>query len=269
VSPRPVSPEPAGDPEPAVSSGPHLDDGRLSALIDGEAPAGDLEHATACPECGARVAAWQETRRLVAAAPEAPPAERREAALAAALAEAGQAVTPVASLPDRRGRLARWARGALAVAAVLALAGVVAGVTHTGGSNNNARSSSAGAGTTAGQASGPSTGSPSTGSQPVAHLSAVDGPEPLVASLRSALSRPSTGQSTPGTATAGSDAAVEACLRPAAADAHLPGGTRPALEASLTYRGTLAGTFVFDSGSQHVAVVLAEAGCRLLADVTF
>jgi hypothetical protein len=62
---------------------------------------------------------------------------------------------------------------------------------------------------------------------------------------------------------------VTACLAPATADAHLPGGSTPRLEASLTYQGRPAAAFVFDRASQHEVVVVATPGCGLLADVTF
>jgi hypothetical protein len=70
-------------------------------------------------------------------------------------------------------------------------------------------------------------------------------------------------------AAAAPDNAVTACLGPATADAHLPVGTKPSLEASLTYQGVPAAAFVFDRAPQHEVVVVAALGCRLLIDVTF
>ena len=163
-------------------------------------------------------------------------------------------------------------RASLGVAAVLVIVGVVTAAVHAGGpgSHSSAKSSSAASGSSARQPSAPAATTPTPAPQPVAHLGTVEGPDPLVAVLRSALARPPASTSSPpGGAAAASDAAVTACLDPATTDAHLPEGSNPSLEASLTYEGTPAGTFVFDSGSQHVAVVLAQAGCRLLADVTF
>jgi hypothetical protein len=190
--------------------------------------------------------------------PEAPP-------------EAPPVVPPVVSLSARRMRRARRARAALAVAAVLVIVGVVTAAVHRGGSSSHSSAkSSAASGSAARQPTAPAVTTPTPAPQPVAHLGTVEGPDPLVAALRSALTHPTPSASPPpGGAAAGSDAAVTACLDPATTDAHLPEGSNPSLEASLTYQGTPAGTFVFDSGSQHVAVVLAQAGCRLLADVTF
>ena len=52
--------------ERAVNAAGHLDDTRLSALLDGEGAASDVDHAAECPDCGHRLAVWQEARRLVA-----------------------------------------------------------------------------------------------------------------------------------------------------------------------------------------------------------
>ncbi len=272
---------------------PHLDDNRLSALIDGEADPGDVEHATACAECGARVAAWEEARRLVAAAPGPPPAPQRDAAVAAALStanqpEAKEPATPVVSLaqhqigPDRRRRPAWLPRAVAAVAAVLVIVGVVVAAVHAGGpgssSHSSARGSSGAASGTSGQSPGPAAAAPSSPAREapsspareVVHLGAVQGPGPLVAELRSVLGRNPAGPSpTSGSSAAPPDTAVTACLRPAVADVGLAVGTNPGLQASLTYQGKEAAAFVFHRGSQLVAVVVAVPACGLLAEMTF
>jgi hypothetical protein len=277
-----------------MSRGLHLDEDRLSALMDGEADDADVEHAAACPECSARAAAWRDARRLVATAVPAAPAAQRDAAVAAALAVAGEPAAAMVSLDERRVRRARRARAVLAVAAAVVVVGVVGAVVHAGGSGSGSNSgtrSAAGSVATTGEGSttpgvGQSSGAQSPGAQPVVHLGAVQGPGPLAGELRSALgATPAAGASTPaaapgatrtiapnavsppGTTAGPSDRAVTACLGPATADAHLPAESSPRLEATLTYQGLPAAAYVFDQGSQREAVVVAELGCRLLADV--
>ena len=77
------------------------------------------------------------------------------------------------------------------------------------------------------------------------------------------------GRSRAGNPRRAADAAVAACLGPATADAHLPEGSAPRLEASLTYQGVPAAAFVFDQASQHEVVVVDSLGCGLLADLEF
>jgi hypothetical protein len=67
---------------------PHLDDERLSALIDGEATSEETEHAHTCRTCAAALAAWRRTVNAVAEVTPQVEGERRQAAVEAALAAA-------------------------------------------------------------------------------------------------------------------------------------------------------------------------------------
>ncbi len=265
-----------------MTAGRHLDDIRLSALIDGEGAADDAGHAAECPDCGARLAVWQEAYRLMATPPEPAPPAQRDAAVAAALAQLapGQPTDPVVSLVDGRRRRVRWGRIAAAAAAVVVVAGVATTIVRSdGGSGSSPVSKSASAGPAAPSASagpaapaGASAATNAPGSRPaqVASLGEVQGPDPLVARLRSTLAGPPrTGRGPAAAVTPGAQAAFRRCLAPAAAGAGVPVGTPPVLEASLTYHGVPAEVFVFEVAAHHVVEVTAESGCGRLAGVTF
>jgi hypothetical protein len=143
---------------------PHLDDDRLSAIIDGEATPEDEQHVGACPECGEKLAVWRQTLSELDAPVPVVDVARREAAIDAALAgggvalaaEPGEAVglgravgsggtadaadrgAPV-SLADRRRRRGGpvGSRVAAAVAAVIVIAGVGLGLWQTGGGGSD------------------------------------------------------------------------------------------------------------------------------------
>jgi hypothetical protein len=270
----------------------HLDDIRLSALIDGEAAASDAVHAAECADCGARLAVWQEAHRRVATPPEPPPAAQREAAVAAALAQLapGRPTDPVVSLDDgRRRRRVRWGRIAAAAAAVVVVAGVTTAIVRSGGGSGPSTVSksapaspaapsasastaapSASAGAAAPSGSSAATNEPSFGPAQVASVGEWQGPGPMAARLRAALAGASqTGRVPAAALTPAAQAAFRRCLGPAAAGAGVPLGTPPVLRASVTYHGAPAEVFVFAVGAHHVAEVTDESGCGRLARVTF
>jgi hypothetical protein len=287
-----------------VNAGPHLDDDRLSALIDGEATPDDLAHAAGCSECSTLVAAWREASQLVASPAAPPPAAQRDAAVEAAL---NAAVAPAAapdddpgpgpvSLATRRYRAKRRApravigsRIAAAAAAVIVIAGLAVAVDHSGGSSSKSSSAAgpaASQSTTQVPAVTPSTRvTPSTVPQPNTRgtfgstsgtassgrpqaLGSYQSPASLVAPLRAALARtPSASNST--AQQAPSPVGLARCQSGAAADAGVKSSSVPALVASLTYQGAPAQVFVFTGGTGHVAVVVSGPGCVLLTHLAF
>ena len=158
-----------------MNAGPHLDDDRLSALIDGDATPDDLAHAATCSECNRLVAAWREASQLVSIPSDPPPAAQRQAAVEAALKD-GAAQPPApdddphagpVSLAARRDRVRPRAPRALigpriaaAAAAVIVIAGVAVAVSHSGGGStksSTASRSTASASTASGSIAGRST----------------------------------------------------------------------------------------------------------------
>ena len=73
----------------------HLDDGILSAAIDGEAPARALDHVTSCPACAGRLAALRMVASTVSASGVQPTPEEASRAVTVAL-DAALAPDPAA-----------------------------------------------------------------------------------------------------------------------------------------------------------------------------
>ncbi len=284
-----------------MSTDPHLDDDRLSALIDGEAPPDDLAHAAACPECSTRVVAWRGVSHLVSIPPEPPSGARRDAAVEAALKAGavhipasedypGARPVPLAARRDRgqpRGPRARiGSRIAAAAAAVIVIVGVAVAVSNNGGSSSKSSSagSTASPSTLDDRAAAPVTPStlvvPSAGAgsqtpgptaAPSARpevLSGDQSPASIVRSLQAALAQTPSGINSIAQASP-SALAFAPCLNRAAADVGVRSGSVPALEASLTYQGAPAQVFVFPVGAGHVAAVVGGPGCTLLTHVAF
>lgn len=118
----------------------HPDDEVLSALLDGEAPPGDVAHVDGCGDCQARVAELRFAAESVARSVPIPPGHLREASLAVALRAADQ---PVRTMPTLR----RFNSG-LSAAAVLVVALAVGGLLITqlgrdGGSATNTQNGNA------------------------------------------------------------------------------------------------------------------------------
>ena len=274
-----------------MSVGPHLDDTRLSALVDGEAAAGDIDHAAACADCAARVAAWQEARRLVAAAPDAADCRRSASRGGGRPGRGRPAGRPRGCLASRRPRQTRWAR--------------VLGAPprwwsrrrgcrrHPGrGSRPTREGGRAAVGVTSARAAASTAGGPAsrraprvdrrrpvrpvaTPSQPAAPPPAGDG---RTLGPRLGTGRPGGRAARPPARRAGRGVSPVRCRRrlpPPRAGVpgpggrgRLPGGSPPVLEASLTYRGAPAAP----SSSRSASTMWPRSwptGCRLLADVTF
>ena len=269
-----------------MRAGGHLDDERLSALMDGEAEPTDVAHARSCAECSARVEAWRQAVRLVAAAPVDPPAGVREATIEAALGAVAPAhADAVDDGPERaplgppagrdrhhrRRRLISHYRPGLAAAAALLIVvgGVSAAVALEGGGSSNKAASGASSASTASGATGTSATSAGSG------LGSFSGTGPLASRLRSIVSSPaqaapfaSNSASVSGSASAAPVAATApttpTCPSRAAAAAN---ATTPAIyHAALTYRGDAALVYVFAVDGRDVAVVERSADCATLAD---
>lgn len=114
----------------------HPDDELLSALLDGEAPSGDVAHVDGCAECQTRVEELQRAVAVMSAPVAMPPAHQREASLAAALTAAdgplrGAAISSFGRrIPNRTAARAARNRRAnnLSAAAVLLVALAVGGL---------------------------------------------------------------------------------------------------------------------------------------------
>ncbi len=274
-----------------MTSGGHLDDGRLSALLDGEAGSADAAHAAACARCAARAAAWREARRLVATSPAVLSPWQRDIAVAAALGAvpaAGDEQVPLAGAHPgarRRQRARRLVTPAAAAVLIGALvAGAVVAASHGGGSSSKspaagvhvAAPSAAGrspSGTAAGPASpngpnaGPVAGGPAghAAGRPAA-LGSFSGTAPLVRALSSALGGAAATTTTPAVPGGSGPWAGLSCAYKAPSAA----GVGLALwGATLDYDGMPAQVFVFTRDGRRLAVVLADAGCAVLARVSF
>jgi anti-sigma factor RsiW len=266
-----------------VSPTAHLDDGRLSALLDGEASADDVQHADGCPECRTRVASWRAVTTKLVVQPGPVPAQR-DAAVEAALAaiEAAVSSSPDRSRPlagHRRRRAAfSWPRLAGAVAAAVGVAGIAVTISHLGGGGSGPASTAAGV--TRPQAASPAARASATPSQNSASvvptagvaLGSYQDPGGVVAAVRDWLGSRSGAASTPG-ATPGPPPAAAAvpppCLTQAASRAKVAPQSVPVLDATLTYRGSPARAYVFAVAGRHTVAVVAEPGCGLLAVGSF
>jgi hypothetical protein len=277
----------------------HLDDDRLSALLDGEAGAVDVQHADGCPDCRRRVAAWRATTATLAVQPEPVAAVQRQAAVEAAVkaaAEAGLAAVEPARTPppdqpiplvDHRRRWAAfsWTRSAAAVAAVVLVAGIAVAISHIGDGGPNPSSTAAGvtrppAGSQAGPAAG-TAGQSSASAAPVVNvaLGSFQNPAGVVAALQVQLGQlgststaPSAQRSaSPSTAGPPPEAAgvPPPCQAPAVSGAKATPQSIPVLDATLTYRGSPARAYVFMVADRHAVAVVGVPGCRLLAVATF
>jgi hypothetical protein len=290
-----------------VSPTTHLDDDRLSALLDGEATADDVQHADGCPECRTRVDAWRAVTGKVAAQP-GPVAAQRHAAVEAALAATEPAVTssPGGTIPfaghRRRPAAFSWPRVAAAVAAVVVLAGIGVSVSRLEGGGPGAASTAAGgthppAGSPAARAESPSQGSASLVPTAGVALGSYQDPDGVVAALRDLLGSPSAAPSAPAGSASGSapgssagsapgsvpgstsgsasgpppaaTAGTSQCLTEAATGAKVAPQSLPVLDATLTYRGSPARAYVFAVAGRHTVAVVGEPGCGLLTVASF
>jgi hypothetical protein len=259
--------------------GPHLDDERLSALLDGMAEPSDAAHADRCPECATRLVGWRQTRQLVAVRPAVVPEDRREAAIRAALAafdatEEEDGTGPIDLAAARRRRLQSIGAGraaAAAAAAVVLVAGLAFGLSRI---NHNHPISSAGR----------AIAGPSGSSKRATPSSLINGPasptslrpahkslggftdmSSLIQTLRSttqAESAPSASYSTV------EPTAPVRCPAPFTT-AGVTADTPPELERALVYAGTQAVVFVYSRPRSHVVVVENASTCAVLAQGAF
>jgi negative regulator of sigma E activity len=280
-----------------VSSGAHLDEDRLSALLDGQATRQDLQHVDRCRECTERLAAWQDVAFRLAVDPSTPDAPQRDEAVRAALAavvaanpavatslSSGSSPSPdpappagarVAPLKQRHQRWTTRTRVLVVaggIAAAIAVAAAAVGVSGSGGGGPGPASNAAGptespvasslppagAGAAAPRASGPPAG--------LGDLGALQTSSSLVGALQSRLMA---GAASSAAGTAPGPAARPPCQAEAAAGAGVAPQTPPQLEATVTYRGESAEAYVFPAGGRWVAAVVGLPGCGLVTVVRF
>jgi hypothetical protein len=252
--------------------GPHLDDERLSGLLDGPAEASDAVHADACPQCATRLAGWRQARQLVAAAPGVAPEGRREAAIQAALAafdtaeESGDSA-PIDLTEVRRRRSRLPAATAAVAAAVILVAGLAFGLSrvHHHPAVSSAASGVAGTKTT----SNPVLRSPQAGisnaATPLQGVEAGGTNGPATSSNMSALIQ--TLRSRPPAALAPS-ALSKRCAAPSAA-AGVASNSSPESETTIEYAGIPSLVFVYETSHSHVVVVVDASTCAVVARGSF
>jgi hypothetical protein len=115
----------------------HLDDEILSAAIDGEAPAGALDHVASCPTCAGRLGALRMVASALSASTVPTPADEAGRAVTAALdaalsapAGAGGEGPQTGVLVALRRRPAGLAVAAAAAAALILAAGITGALRH-------------------------------------------------------------------------------------------------------------------------------------------
>lgn len=268
--------------------GPHLDDERLSALLDGVAEPSDAAHADGCPECAARLAGWSQARRLVAVAPAVASEGQRDAAVQAALAafdssERAGGSGPIDLGAARRRRLAGISGGrgaaAAAAAAIVLVAGMAFGLSRIGHEHTtatSARSSEAASSTTA-KAAAPSPPAGASASQARGVGAGPDSASPAQGSLGSfsdmaALIQNLRAQApaarTPNVLYNSAMTSLGRCRAPFAA-AGVSANTSPEKVATLEYDGTQAEVFVYAMPHSHIVVVVNASTCGVLARGAF
>lgn len=259
----------------------HLDDERLSDLIEGGGSEADLRHAEHCAECRSRLDAWRDAVRALATPPIISETRRAAAVKAAVAAFPRSDVVParpnrqVVDLDGRRkrSRRASTVRVAAAAAAVAAIAGVSAVVANGGGEKASHRTVTASPTTYqtgVGQAGGASSEAP-TPLAPTASttdIGSIDNSAQLVAALEaSGTNRTSSGPAFSGAAS--STGAKPSSPGSASCPATSVAGGTLVTEATLIWKGTPAVAFVYADPHGHVALVRAKVSCRLLATASY
>jgi hypothetical protein len=264
----------------------HLDDDRLSDLIDGAGSDADLAHIAHCEGCKVRWEAWRELSRAVSAIPRASD-EQREAAIQAALSGAGAhgdqtsgtSAVDLALLRKRR-RVRVISQAAAAAAAVALIAGVSAALVSGGGGGTSHQARTAApttrpaGGASSGSASSPSAAAPAAPVSPLPTLGNVNSAAELVTALKatnvSATSGAAAGASAAGSSSPAPASAVKpsssgqaSCAPPPNQDGSLDE------EATLVWKGTPAVAFVYSSPKGHRAVVESDSSCKVLAAVPY
>lgn len=267
----------------------HLDDGRISALIDGEATGLERSHLDDCRSCADRLAAWQQALARVGALeldPPQPDPARRESAVDAAMAARPRPTVWWRLGGDRlRPLLAAAALVLVAGAAVAGVVGARSGHPRPGPSAAGAASPTSAAafpGTrSSGAASepGPVAGGSPAADQPSAasgvpvrtvELGTVPGSGALASRLGELLSSNAGGSGTSKSpsAFAGAAGGVARCPAPGP-PSPLPAGSPLVLIASADYQSVPADVFVYQAGSRHDAVVERASDCATVAVVGF
>jgi anti-sigma factor RsiW len=250
---------------------PHLDDEKLSELLDGGGTTAEMDHAASCPECGTRLDAWRDAVRAISN-PLLVQESHREQAIAAALSQfdagSGTSDVPVVDLAKRRKRrrAALGMRVAAAAAAVAAIGGVSAVVIQSGGTTNHAASTAAPntkASSANGVSGGASQGALAPSSSPtVLNLGEIDGNGQLVAALTAPRITPTYGGVAPSSPSPSAPASTSCPGRP-----NVSGSLEA--EATLQWKGTPAIALVYKNGQGHTAVVEASDTCDVLTTVSY
>lgn len=265
----------------------HLDDDRLSDLIDGAGSDADRAHIAHCESCRVRWEAWREVSRAVSAIPRASD-EQREAAIQVALSRAGahgddtSGISVVDLAVRRKRRRVRVVSQAAAAAAAVALIAGVSAALVSGGEGGTRHQASTGAPTTrpAGGASGGSASSPSAAApaipvSPLPTLGNVNSAAELVTALKATNVSATSGSAAAGGSAAGSSGPAPAsAVKPSSlgqASCAPPPNQDGSLdeEATLVWKGTPAVAFVYSSPKGHRAVVESDSSCKVLAAVTY
>lgn len=255
----------------------HPDDELLSALLDGEAPPGDVAHVDGCGDCQARLGDLRFVSQTLVASVPMPPGHLREASLAVALRAADEPAR-VPTLPARR-------LNALSAAAVLVVALAVGGLLITQLGRNDPSTTrtddasvAAGLGTSAapgeralddavsGSAGGAAESSDAAGSD-AATLAAPAAAGSDIGSYDDidAVSQRSTADLAGRDAKTASTVAFESLPCPPETS------DEPVIwHATLTFKGTPAvATVRSRSGTTRVTEIRARSGCGLLATQEF
>lgn len=218
----------------------HLDDERLSAVLDGAADPAEDRHASGCPTCGGRLEAWRATRQRMVGLGD----ERAQRMLESRRDPIVGAVLERASKPSRARRRRTRLAGAAILAAVAAGAAGGAAIVSGGGSPPHraprvATMDLAPVGTTVALIGEMVPRQPGSASGPL---------------LRPTVTSPPAGPAL-------------SCLGPARRSA--PPGWSAYRQARLRYRAVPAQAFLFTGTTGRVLVVDGQAGCRVLASASF
>ena len=265
-----------------MSGAAHLDDERLSDLIDGTGTDQDLAHVADCDQCRGRLESWQYATKAVSALPPVSE-ERREAAIEAALSHVGDRTGDQVEVIDldarrRRRHFGLAARLATAAAAVGLIAGVSSALVSSGGGGSPHPTATAAL-------------------PPVLALGDVNNSADLVAALKGTAGSTAVkgtggaasvgaGASSEGIAQSGSAGGTAGTANGTVTPAAAPAATPSALEqtpcsppakrggslserATLLWKGTPAVTFVYSVSNRHTAVVESSTTCKVLATVTY
>jgi cytoskeletal protein RodZ len=251
----------------------HPDDELLSALLDGEAPSGDVAHADGCAQCQSRLS---ELRRatLVTASVVLPPAHVREAAVATAIRTLDEAprqtsgarrLPPVAAaavllvalavgglLISQLGRDASPARDTKSAS----LAQGLVSTTARAQERSAPAADSAATLATPSNMSGAATAGGPTGPYDAGELGTVSAIDEIVKRAAADLDQPASVQA--------EHAMTDASLCPAEPDA---GATL--WQATLTFQGEAAVARAVEAQTGRVMRILRRADCSLLASRDF